>query len=209
MDKKKWNNANMWGVIGIFFLILAGTRFSQTGNAANPGNTANATNSAGATNATNASSTMSGQNPFGIDPRSATYNIEGMNVTLVNGVSEQPTVPGSASKVITRYFGNGALGDIDGDGTADMAFYLTQETGGSGVFYYMVAALNMNGRGTGGYRITDAVLIGDRIAPQPTEIRDGRIYANFADRNPGEPMTAIPSVGKTRVLDVNEEGLLM
>jgi hypothetical protein len=131
-----------------------------------------------------------------IDPRNATYEVAGRPVTLVNGLSEIEAAPGSASKVTTRYFGNEATGDLDGDGVPDSGFVLTQSTGGSGTFYYAAAALKTST----GYVGTNAVLLGDRIAPQTTEIRDRTLIVNYADRQPGEPLSASPSVGVSRYL---------
>ena len=86
----------------------------------------------------------------------------------------------------------------------DAAFLITQDGGGSGTFFYIVAAI----RTSDGYQGTNAVLLGDRIAPQPTEIRNGEIIVNYADRNPGEPMTARPSLGVSKYLRV-ESGTLV
>jgi hypothetical protein len=127
-----------------------------------------------------------------------TYEIEGRPVTLVNGVSETEAAPGSASKIVTRYFGNDATGDLDGDGAPDVAFLLTQSRGGSGTFYYVVVAL----RTTNGYSGTNAVLLGDRIAPQTTLISGSDLIVNFNDRKAGEPMTTSPSVGVSKYLRV-------
>lgn len=230
MDKKKWSTANLWGFIGIFFLLMAATRagtpVAQTGSPANnqQGNqnapSTQGTQSAASSTIPSTSGEPTGQAVAGFDPRDATYVIEGMNVTLANGLSEQAAAPGSASKITTRYFGNGALGDINGDGLQDLGFLLTQETGGSGIFYYAVVALRVKksdasatGSGEIGaadeYRITNAVLIGDRIAPQPSEIRAGRFYIHYADRNLGEPMTAPPTVNISQALDINSRGLLV
>jgi hypothetical protein len=124
--------------------------------------------------------------------------IEGRAVTLVGGLSDVPAAPGSASRVVTRYFGNEATGDFNGDGQPDVGFVLTQSPGGSGTFYYAAVAL----RTPAGYVGTNAVLLGDRIAPQTTEARDGTLIVNYADRRPGEPMTARPSVGVSKYLKV-------
>ena len=59
-----------------------------------------------------------------------------------------------------------------------------------------------------GYSGTNAVLLGDRIAPQTTRIVDGLIEVNYADRAPGEPMTARPSVGVTKRLRVTDGRLV-
>jgi hypothetical protein len=39
--------------------------------------------------------------------------------------------------------------------------------------------------------------LGDRIAPQTLEVRDGRAVFNYAERRGDEPMSAQPSIGKS------------
>jgi hypothetical protein len=140
------------------------------------------------------------RNTTKLDPQNGTYIIEGQSVTLVHGNATQEIVPGSASKTITKYFGNEAIGDINGNGTNDVAFLLTQETGGSGTFYYLAVLLDNN---TG----TNAILLGDRIAPESTEIKDGKIIVNYADRKPEDPMTVSPFIGISRYFLVNNTTL--
>lgn len=144
-----------------------------------------------------------GQSTF--DGKNATFTIDGKSVTLAKSVSEVPQA-GSASKVTTRYFGNEATGDLTGDGLPDTAFLVTQDTGGSGLFYYAVVAIQT----AGGYKTTNAVLIGDRVAPQSTYIpaNSQELQVNYAERKPGEPMTAQPSVGATLLLKVTPAGVL-
>jgi len=111
-------------------------------------------------------------------------------------------VPGSASKTITKYFGNEIKKDLNGDGKQDIAFLLTQDTGGSGTFFYVVAAINNEN----GYSGSHAFLLGDRIAPQNTESGpQNSIIVNYADRAPQENMTVSPSIGKSirLILDSN------
>ena len=79
-----------------------------------------------------------------------------------------------------------------------MVFLITQDPGGSGTFYYVVAAL----RDDKGYTGTNGILLGDRIAPQSTVIQDGLIIVNYADRKADEPMTADPSVGVSKFLKI-------
>lgn len=136
--------------------------------------------------------------------KNSTYKIGNMNVALVNGFSEIEIIPGSASKITTRYFGNEAFDDLNGDGLMDVVFLLTQDGGGSGTFYYAAAAIKT----PAGYQGANAVFIGERIAPQTTEIKNGEIIINYADRKPGEPMTAQPSVGVSKYLKV-ENGTLI
>lgn len=142
------------------------------------------------------------------DYKNASYTIEGKVVKLSDGYGETESAPGSATKVITRYFGNELVTDLDGDGDADVAFMVTQETGGSGVFYYAVAALNTEN----GYVGTDGYLLGDRIAPQSTTVSpDPRqknvVVFNYADREVGEPMTTQPSIGKSVYLKVDTDAM--
>lgn len=135
------------------------------------------------------------------DYKNASYVIEGKRVQLKNGFAETEAAPGSASKTVTRYFGNELTTDLNDDGRQDVAFLVTQQTGGSGTFYYIVAALNM----PQGYIGSDGFFIGDRIAPQTTETRqDSRsahiIIVNFADHAPGQPMAEQPTEGKSMLL---------
>jgi hypothetical protein len=141
------------------------------------------------------------------DGKNSTFSIDGKEVTLVNGISEVSAAPGSASKVTTTYFGNEAYGDLNGDGSLDKVFLVTQNSGGSGTFYYAVVALKTEE----GYKTTNSFLIGDRIAPQSTNINNGEIQINYAMRKKGEPMTAKPTVGAVTLLKVNNgvlEGLM-
>lgn len=76
--------------------------------------------------------------------------------------------------------------------------------GGSGTFYYAAAALSTGS----GYQGTNAILLGDRIAPQSTQIENGVIVVNYADRNPGEDFSVQPSLGMTKTLEL-QDGVLV
>jgi len=136
--------------------------------------------------------------------RDVTFQISGEPVTLNDGVAEVYTDLGGDSKTTVRYFGNEAAHDVDGDGVEDTVFLVSQETAGSGIFFYAVGALKREG----GYIGTHAVYIGDRIAPQSTDSGEGRqIVVNYADRAPGDPFTTPPSVGKSLHLLLDTETL--
>jgi hypothetical protein len=93
------------------------------------------------------------------------------------------------------------MADIDGDGDEDVVFLVSQDGAGTGTFFFLVGAIKEDL----GYRGTEAVYIGDRIALQTTEFRDGLIVVNYVDRAPGEPFSAIPSVGKSLYLKYDSQ----
>ena len=140
------------------------------------------------------------------DYKNISYLVEGRLVQLKNGIAETEAAPGSASKITTRYFGNELETDLDGDGLKDITFILTQDSGGSGTFFYAVAARNTGA----GYVGSNGYLLGDRIAPQSTDLSSDPkqkhvVVFNYADRGAGEPMTMPPSVGKSVYLKLNPE----
>jgi hypothetical protein len=145
---------------------------------------------------TEESSVVPPEQRLAADPLNAAYIIEGEEFALVNGRAEKEIIPGSASKTIILYFGNDVTGDLNRDGRNDTAFLLTKDNGGSGTFYYVVVALNTEE----GYQGTNAILLGDRIAPQTTEIRDRKIIVNYAERRTDEAMITPPSIGITKQL---------
>lgn len=142
--------------------------------------------------------------PF--DGKNISFMLDRQKITLTDGKSEVAAAPGSASKVVTAYFGNEATGDLTGDGLPDTAFLVTQSTTGSGLFYYAVVAIKTDD----GYKTTNAFFIGDRISPQSTfiPINAKELHINYAERKPGESMVVQPSVGAVLLLKVTPEGVL-
>lgn len=132
------------------------------------------------------------------DLKNITFVLSEIEVTLVDGLSETEAAPGSATKITTQYFGNEVFGDLNGNGKDDAAFLITQDGGGSGTFFYVVAALQTET----GYEGTNAILLGDRIAPQTIELQDGMLAVNYTDRKPDEPFTTPPSVGVSKYFQV-------
>ncbi len=130
---------------------------------------------------------------MGTDPMNISYEIQGRQIKLTNGKAELEIAPGSASREKIAIWGQFVKADLDKDGDEDAVAYLTQETRGSGVFFYVVVALNENGKWLG----TNAMFLGDRIAPQNINIFDGKAVANFAERMASENFTVRPSVGKS------------
>lgn len=136
----------------------------------------------------------------------ATYYIDGTPTTLVFGKSEK-NIPNSSAKIVTQYFGDEVMGDFNNDGLEDRAFIITQSGGGSGTFFYLVSALNSEN----GYVGSNAILLGDRIAPQTVNLDDkdqNVIVVNYAERKPDEPMTVSPSMGVSRKFKIENSKLL-
>jgi heat shock protein HslJ len=105
----------------------------------------------------------------------------------------------------TAYFGNEVVIDLNHDGKDDRVFLIVNNSAGSGVFYYAVAAIATEH----GYEGSRAYFLGDRIAPQATDISKNPahkdvIVVNFAERAPNEPMTASPSIAKSVYLKWDE-----
>lgn len=124
----------------------------------------------------------------------AAYVIDGQRIVLVDGISDVPLLPGAASRAVTRFFGNELRHDLDGDGVADVIFFLTRETGGSGVYFYVVAALATPLGPVGSH----GLLLGDRIAPQSIQGGPpGRVMVHYAERAVGQSFAAPPAVGRT------------
>ncbi len=141
--------------------------------------------------------------------KDAEYRIDGTVVRLKDGFAETEAAPGSASKITTRYFGNDYAVDLNDDGKEDVVFILTQETGGTGIFYYVVAAISTER----GYVGSDGYLLGDRIAPQtigtsPNPRHTGVIVANYADRPESDPMSSQPSVGRSAYLKLDAASMM-
>lgn len=68
-------------------------------------------------------------------------------------------------------------------------------------FFYV--AFNIHGKLQG----TNAVLLGDRITPRDLQIRNGVLLTKYADRRPGETMTAAPSVRSSKYLILKDPRL--
>lgn len=139
------------------------------------------------------------------DPLNATYIIEKKSYILINGKSEKEIFFGSASKIKTMVWGKPAIGDLNADGADDAALVLVHDAGGSGTFFYITAALkNPETEQAIG---ANAVLLGNRVAPQNISVYKGKVELNYTDRFPWEPFSARPSVEKTKILEIENNEL--
>jgi hypothetical protein len=129
----------------------------------------------------------------------APAEVKNITVTLRDGVAERPAAPGSAAQNTVRIVGEPVMGDATGVGRPDAALLLENDPGGSGTFYYAVLAVDDDGS----YRATNAVSLGDRIAPRGVEFTDGRFVYRYLERKPGEPLAVAPSVEKRTAIIVD------
>ncbi len=147
------------------------------------------------------------------DHKNSSYIIEGQTVTLTDGLSETTSAPSSSVEIVTRYYGNELKHDLNDDEQEDVLFLLTQETGGSGTFFYLVAALQT----PTGYVGSQAFLLGDRIEPKSISIDEGMTnngthrqnvaVVDFATHASDEPFTAEPTTDTTIWLKLDPDSM--
>lgn len=123
-----------------------------------------------------------------IDIANLTYNIEGREVTLIDGLSETPTSE-------TRLFDINLFTDVNGDGLKDETVILVDQPGGSGTFYYLFVVF---GQKDDVIKMTKPYLLGDRIDVKTLSFSNStnRLTVIFLDRKPGQPFSATPTLEK-------------
>ncbi len=114
----------------------------------------------------------------------ATYmGIYDQPVTLTNGSYEgEPFVEGGASRP-TVTFVEAAYGDVTGDGQADAVVYLAENSGGSGVFSYLAAVVDQEGKPVN----VATTLLGDRVRVNSITIENGEIEVDMVQAGPNDP----------------------
>lgn len=120
-----------------------------------------------------------------LDIRNATYQIGEDSLLLVDG-----TLKGSSR--VTKLLEGPAFTDLNKDGAKDAVVILRDETGGSGVFYYVAIAL-----ATGdSQKTTNSILLGDRVRIKEIAVNQGIIFVTILERGAADAMTTPPGVGK-------------
>ena len=128
------------------------------------------------------------------NPLQATYGLDGLKVTLRDGRFDVPTAPGSSARTTVTVLGRPVYGDLDDDQDMDAALILVYQSGGSGTFYYLAAAIAEER----GYQGTNAALLGDRIVPKLVHIQHRSIVTELLDRKASQPFSATPTVAVSR-----------
>jgi len=129
------------------------------------------------------------------DAKNGSYLVADETVPLTNG---EVTVQAEGVTLIRYKLFQQADGLLNEDLTTDAGVLLVGEPGGSGTFYYAAALVST----PDGWQGTNAILLGDRIAPQTINIEKDMFVVNYADRKPGEAFSVPPSVGVTKYFQV-------
>jgi len=87
-----------------------------------------------------------------------------------------------------------AVGDIDGDGSPDMAVPMVISSGGASAVVYVCVVLNK------GYQplVPNCEVIDDRIRVTNIAIRNGRVLVSYLGRRDGQPASARPTVRRSK-----------
>jgi uncharacterized protein len=96
-----------------------------------------------------------------------------------------------------------AIGDLNGDNNNDAAIMINYNTGGSGSFYSLCAAISAPGNPV----ITDPILLGDRVGIKSLRVESGKVVLNLIKHKPTDP-SCCPSVPVTLTYRV-ENGKLV
>jgi len=152
--------------------------------------------------------------PPGAPSMGLPYSIDGGAVELESG-----TLEGGGSKVS---FLTSTSGDMDGDGSSDLAVVLVHDSPGSGVFYYLNVFLN---DGNEAYRLAGEDFLGDRIKFDYSQIYQegsvstltgvsihpsdyGQLVVGYYFHGPDQAFAEDPSVFLTRHWKVQDGSLV-
>ncbi|HEX7587126.1 MAG TPA: hypothetical protein VF478_02315 [Anaerolineae bacterium] len=122
---------------------------------------------------------------------------------LTNGVYEEQLGLGASFKLNLRLTDSYALGDLNGDGTADAAVVLAANTGGSGVFITLAAVVNEGGKP----RHVASADLGDRTQIKSIAIAGGVIVMDLVTHTPSDPMCC-PTQNETQKFRLQGEQLV-
>jgi hypothetical protein len=119
------------------------------------------------------------------DVKNVSVRIEESMVSLQGGKAE-------SANAVTDMRGDVVFGDLNDDGVDDASFILTQETGGTGVFYYVATALKTEE----GWLGTNAVFLGDRIAPEKVSVEYGLVQVFWKEHGAEQSFAEEPKEEK-------------
>ena len=133
------------------------------------------------------------------DPANAGYYIDGIVYTLVNGELEQ-AIEDSTTVNKFKLLDFKAVGDINKDGTDDVAVVLTNDAGGSGTFYYL--AIFTSGSSP---VIENTSYLGDRIVVKDITFTNNQFQVKYLDRDSESDMASDPTIEITGIAEMDAE----
>jgi len=133
------------------------------------------------------------------DPANAGYYIDGIVYTLVNGELEQ-AIEDSTTVNKFKLLDFKAVGDINKDGTDDVAVVVTNDAGGSGTFYYL--AIFTSGSSP---VIENTSYLGDRIVVKDITFTNNQFQVKYLDRDSEADMASDPTIEITGIAEMDAE----
>lgn len=133
------------------------------------------------------------------DPANAGYYIDGIVYTLVNGELEQ-AIEDSTTVNKFKLLDFKAEGDINKDGTDDVAVVITNDAGGSGTFYYL--AIFTSGSSP---VIENTSYLGDRIVVKDITFTNNQFQVKYLDRDSEADMASDPTIEITGIAEMDAE----
>lgn len=129
---------------------------------------------------------------------------EGQVVKLTDGKYEgEPFVEGGASRPTVTLTPFHTFGDLNADGVEDAAVALVESSGGSGTFWYLAVALNLDGQPQN----VATHLLGDRTQVKTITIDEDQIIVEMVTHAPDDPMCC-PSQEATLVYELQGDQLI-
>ena len=136
----------------------------------------------------------------GIDPLNHSYLIEKEKVTLRNGHAREK-IHGTTALIITEVIHRPVYADLTGDGKNEAVSVVMQHTGGSGTFYYLVAADSDS--------LIESYFLGDRINIVSLKVLKDAITVQYLDRSATQPMAMKPSVRSSKDFKLIDNRLVL
>lgn len=135
------------------------------------------------------------------DFNNQTIMIDSKDVTFVNGTYTNTTAEATAT-IMNR---------VTDSSETRAAAVIVDNPGGSGTFYYIVGAMQKDGKEV----YSKAVLLGDRVkitsvlVDAPGIEDNGQITVNYLTNNAGAPLTAEPNIEATKKFAFQDDGNLI
>jgi hypothetical protein len=120
-----------------------------------------------------------------VNPYHHSYLIEKEKVSLRDGHA-RVKIPGTTAVIISEIIRRPVYADLTGDGVKEAVSVVLQHSGGSGTFYYLVAAVDG--------KLIESYFLGDRINITSIKTEKDIIIVEYLDRRETQPMASKPTI---------------